>query len=121
MLTENVEQASLQNDVIQVNLANSPNKNLTKVPIDDWRIEAGARQESSYGEEIPVLNPRTKWIGGELKGAQPVDTTITKFVVPFERFGLHVLDLFFGYFVWGLTKRFRGWLQSQLLYKCGDR
>ena len=92
----------INKDIVHAYASISHNKLLTKAKLVDRKIDARARLEVSYRKGIPVLNPRTKWVGGEFSGAKPVDTSISKFSQDSIHAGLHVLDLFSGITCGGL-------------------
>ena len=83
-------------------MVSSHNNSLTKVQIVDRRMDAEARLEASYAKAIPVLDPRTKWIGGEYNGATPISTIVSRFDDESVKNGLHVLDMFSGITCGGL-------------------
>ena len=64
--------------------------------------EANARLDAALRRGVPVLEPRTKWIGDTLNGAVPVSTCLVKFDEMSMKRGLHVLDMFSGITCGGL-------------------
>lgn len=48
----------------------------------------------SYEKDIPMLDCRTRWIGGGFNGAKPVDTSISRFDKESIKNGLRILDMF---------------------------
>ena len=58
----------------------SRHNSLTNKTAVDRGRDAGARLEATYALGLPVLIPRTKWIGDDFNGAMLIATCITKFV-----------------------------------------
>ena len=69
---------------------------LTSTPSSLRRHEALARLEAALQRDIPVHNPRTRWVGGPNQGAVPVVTNVQSLDRASITKGLHVLDLFAG-------------------------
>ena len=66
------------------------------------RAGASTRLAAAYKAGLPVLDPRTKWIGDEFRGASPIYTGVKHFQKADLERGLHVLDLFGGITCGGL-------------------
>ena len=66
------------------------------------RDEACARLEVAYKKDLPVHDPRTKWIGDTFNGAVPLCTSVRKLDPESIAKGLHVLDMFAGITCGGL-------------------
>ena len=80
----------------------------------DRKIDASSRLDAFYDKGVPVLDPKTKWIGDAYNGAVPVATCTTKFNDDSVKKGLHVLDLFSGITCGGL----RTVLEAGFLVSC---
>ena len=63
---------------------------LVRPDIVDRRRDAGTRLDATYKLGLPVLEPRTKWIGDKYNGVVPVSTCIQKFVPDTITDGIHV-------------------------------
>ena len=86
----------------------SHHNSLTSKTVVDRTRQAGARLEATYALGLPVLEPRTKWIGDDFNGAVPVATCIRKFVLETIKDGIHVLDMFSGITCGGLRTILEG-------------
>lgn len=70
------------------------NTSLTSITAVHNRNEGAARLDASYARGVPVLDPRTKWMGGAFDGTMPVPTCVTKLDDASVKNGMHVLDMF---------------------------
>ena len=68
----------------------------------DRRARAVTRVAAAYKANLPVLDPRTKRIGDNFRGASPIYTGVKHFQKADLERGLHVLDMFGGITCGGL-------------------
>ena len=92
----------LHNPCFTLTSSVSQNTPLTQKLAFDRKFDASIRLDAAFNKGVPVLNPRTKWIGDAYNGAIPVATCIRKFDDDSVKNGLHVLDLFSGITCGGL-------------------
>ena len=60
------------------------------------RVNAAVRLTSVAPLSLPPLLPSSKWLGGEILGALPLDTSTVQLSQTACRNGLHVMELFAG-------------------------
>lgn len=92
----------INNYIAHVYVSIDHNTPLIKAKCVDRKIDARARLELSYQKDIPTLDPRTKWIGGNFNGAMPIDSSISRFNKDHMKNGLHMLHMFSGITCGGL-------------------